>query len=278
MNLDLAIQNTLKRSPMEGAMHGVLSNFGAQYELRSYTENAELADQLFGDAVAVTAPVGDSQLSKAVIPDTGTFAPAAQQSFNQTVTLNGARYIISYSTAGNNYTLSQIQEANGLDRLVNWFKSGGKTQEATTVLLTKYGGDSGHRFLTAIEESTLQDNLKNAVISQVLTNMSPEITAVIQVPAQTEMSLAGTTPVSSQSFNSSSRSNVMEMDLASEYRGVRKLKSDHFMGDTIVPSPLSHLHSGMLRNAEGFNQNPVGQHIAPPTKLAGAPRKNSRSL
>ena len=242
MNLDLAIQNTLKRSPMEGAMHGVLSNFGAQYELRSYTENAQLADQLFGDAVAVTAPVGDSQLSKAVIPDTGTFAPAAQQSFTQTVTLNGARYIISYSTAGNNYTLSQIQEANGLDRLVNWFKSGGKTQEATTVLLTKYGGDSGHRFLTAIEESTLQDNLKNAVISQVLTNMSPEITAVIQV------------------------------------RGVKKLKSDHFMGDAIVPSPLSHLHSGMLRNAEGFNQNPVGQHIAPPTKLAGAPRKNSRSL
>ena len=46
MNLDLAIQNTLKRSPMDGAMHGVLSNFGAQYELRSYTENAELADQM----------------------------------------------------------------------------------------------------------------------------------------------------------------------------------------------------------------------------------------
>ena len=42
MNLDLAIQNTLKRSPMESAMHGVLSNFGAQYELKSYTENAGL--------------------------------------------------------------------------------------------------------------------------------------------------------------------------------------------------------------------------------------------
>lgn len=275
MNLDLAIQNTLKRSPMEGAMHGVLSNFGAQYELRSYTENAKLADQLFGDTVAVTAPVGDTQLSKAVIPADGTFAPEAQQSFTQTVSLNGATYIISYSNDNNNYTLSQVQPTTGFDRFVNWFKSGGKTQEATTVLVTKYGGDSGHRFLTAIEESTLQDNLKNAVISQVLTNMSPEITAVIQVPSQTEMSLAGTSPVSSQSMN---QSNVMEMDLASEYRGVQKLKSDHFMGDTIVPTPLSHLHSGMLRNAEGFNQNPVGQHIAPPTKLAGAPRKNSRSL
>lgn len=275
MNLDLAIQNTLKRSPMEGAMHGVLSNFGAQYELRSYTENAGLAEQLFGDSVAVTAPVGDSQLSKAVLPDDSTFAPATQQSFSQVVTMNGMTYNISYSTDNNNYTLSQVLPASGFDRFVNWFKSGGKSQEASTVLITKYGGDSGHRFLTAIEESTLEDNLKNAVISQVLTNMSPEITAVIQVPAQTEMSLAGTSPVSAQSMN---QSNVMEMDLASEYRGVQKLKSDHFMGDTIVPTPLSHIHSGMLRNAEGFNQNPVGQHIAPPTKLAGAPRKNSRSL
>ena len=149
MNLDLAIQNTLKRSPMEGAMHGVLSNFGAQYELRSYTENAELADQLFGDSVAVTAPVGDSQLSKAVIPDDGTFAPAAQQSFTQTVSLNGSTYIISYSNDNNNYTLSQKQHTTGLDRFVNWIKSGGKTQEANTVIVTKYGGDSGHRFLTA---------------------------------------------------------------------------------------------------------------------------------
>tara|TARA_B100002019_G_scaffold284508_1_gene292265 strand:+ start:1896 stop:2723 length:828 start_codon:yes stop_codon:yes gene_type:complete len=275
MNLDLAIQNTLKRSPMEGAMHGVLSNFGAQYELRSYTENAGLADQLFGDKVAVTAPVGDEQLSKAVLPDNATFAPPAQSSFTQTFNLNGATYIVTYSNDNNNYTLSQVQEASGFDRFVNWFKSGGKSQETSTVLITKYGGDSGHRFLTAVEESTLQDNVKNAIISEVLTNMSPEITAVIQVPSQTEMSLAGTSPVSSQSMN---QSNVMEMDLASEYRGVQKLKSDHFMGDTIVPTPLSHIQSGMLRNAEGFNQNPVGQHIAPPTKLAGAPRKNSRSL
>jgi len=33
MNLDLAIQNTLRRSPMEGAMHGVMSDFGSTYQL-----------------------------------------------------------------------------------------------------------------------------------------------------------------------------------------------------------------------------------------------------
>lgn len=275
MNLDLAIQNTLKRSPMEGAMHGVLSNFGAQYELRSYTENAGLADQLFGDRVGITAPVGDEQLSKAVLPDDATFAPPAMQGFSQVLNINGETYTVSYATANNNFSLTKLRPSTGFDRFVNWFKSGGKDTDTSTVLITKYGGDSGHRFLTSVEESDLNDDVKNAVISEVLANMSPEITAVIQVPSQTEMSLAGTSPVSSQSMN---QSNVMEMDLASEYRGVQKLKSDHFMGDTIVPTPLSHIQSGMLRNAEGFNQNPVGQHIAPPTKLAGAPRKNSRSL
>ena len=275
MNLDLAIQNTLKRSPMEGAMHGVLSNFGAQYELRSYTENAGLADQLFGDSVAVTAPVGDAQLSKTVLPDDATFAPPAVQGFNQTLNIGGETYTVSYTTDNNNWTLSRVVPTTGFDKFVNWFKNGGKNEDATVVLVTKYGGDSGHRFLTAVENADLGEEVRDQVISEVLAQMSPDITAVIQVPAQTELSLAGTSPVSSQSMN---QSNVMEMDLASEYRGVQKLRSDHFMGDTIVPTPLSHIQSGKLRNAEGFNQNPVGQHIAPPTKLAGAPRKNSRSL
>ena len=44
MDLDLAIQNTLKRSPMEGAMHGVLSDFGGTYQLNAYTESASAAE------------------------------------------------------------------------------------------------------------------------------------------------------------------------------------------------------------------------------------------
>jgi len=275
MNLDLAIQNTLKRSPMEGAMHGVLSNFGAQYELKSYTENAGLAQQLFGDSIAVTAPVGDAQLSKTVLPDDSTFAPPAVQGFNQTLNIGGETYLVSYTTGNNNWTLARVVPVTGFDKVVNWFKNGGKSEEASVVVVTKYGGDAGHRFLTAIEGAELTDSVKDQVISEVLAHLSPDITAVIQVPAQTELSLAGTSPVSSQNMN---QSNVMEMDLASAYRGVQKLKSDHFMGDTIVPTPLSPTHSGLPRNAESFNQHPVGQHVAPPTKLAGAPRKNSRSL
>ena len=69
MNLDLAIQNTLKRSPMDSAMHGVMSNFGGQYELKSYTENGNLQERLFGDSVGVTSPVGDENLSKPVLAE-----------------------------------------------------------------------------------------------------------------------------------------------------------------------------------------------------------------
>ena len=45
MNLDLAIQNVMKRSEMEGAMHGVMSNFGASYELMAYTDSAKSAEK-----------------------------------------------------------------------------------------------------------------------------------------------------------------------------------------------------------------------------------------
>jgi len=42
MNLDLHIQNVLKRSEMENAMHGVMDSYGGQYQLTSYSESAKL--------------------------------------------------------------------------------------------------------------------------------------------------------------------------------------------------------------------------------------------
>ena len=56
MNLDLAIQNVLKRSEMENAMHGVMSNFGGTYQLTSYTESAKAAEGILGTPVAHMAP------------------------------------------------------------------------------------------------------------------------------------------------------------------------------------------------------------------------------
>jgi len=273
MDLDLAIQNTLKRSPMEGAMHGVLSNFGAQYELRSYTENAGLAKQLFGDSLGITAPVGDAQLSKAVVPSA--IESDRITGFSQSIIIGDNIYTVSHAPDGNNWELTQSMPATGWNKVMNWLRSAGDDTQNTTIIITKYGDHAVHRFLTDLETSVLGEDVKNQVASEVLARISPEVIAVIQLPAQTDMTLAGPGPLSAQNMN---QSNVMEMELATEYHGVKKLRSDHFMGDTIIPTPISNIHSGLVRNAEGFNQDPVGLHIAPPTKLAGAPRKNSRSL
>jgi hypothetical protein len=277
MDLDLAIQNTLRRSPMDSAMHGVLSNFGGHYELKSYTENAGLADQLFGQSVGITAPVGDANLAK---PTISAGKAPVMGPVNQTFISDATEYTVSYVPEGSNWELVAVTSApSGWDKVVNFFKNGGNTTGNRVVVITKYGDKSAHRFLTALEESSLSDDVKNRTASIVVSALSPEVKAVVAQPAQVPENpdIAGTSPISAQSFN---QSNVMEMDLAAEYKGVRKLRSDSFMGDTVVPTPLSNIGAGMLRNAEGFNQNPVGQHIAPPTKMAGAEsfRKNSRSL
>ena len=278
MDLDLAIQNTLRRSPMDSARHGVLSNFGGHYELKSYTENAGLADQLFGQSVGITAPVGDANLAKPHIG--GTSKSQVVGPVNQTFISDATEYTVSYAPEGANWELVAVTSApSGWDKVVNFFKTAGQSTGNRVVVLTKYGDQSAHHFLSALEESSLSDDVKNRTASIVVSALSPEVKAVVAQPAQVPENpdIAGTAPISAQSFN---QSNVMEMDLAAEYKGVRKLRSDSFMGDTVIPTPLSNIGAGMLRNAEGFNQNPVGQHIAPPTKMAGAEsfKKNSRSL
>ncbi len=53
MNLDLAIQNTLKRSPMENAMHGVVSNLGQNYELFSIPNTVKRAEDMMGQKIVL---------------------------------------------------------------------------------------------------------------------------------------------------------------------------------------------------------------------------------
>jgi len=55
---------------------------------------------------------------------------------------------------------------------------------------------------------------------------------------------------------------------------VTKQKNDTFMGDTVIPQPLSAAQMGMVRTELG---DPVGVHIAPPTRHLGTIKTN-RSL
>ena len=277
MNLDLAIQNTLKRSPMDSAMHGVLSNFGGQYELKSFTENGSLQERLFGDSVGVTSPVGEANLAKPVLREERevvTLQPAVSEELNY----GGRVFKVSFEPANQRWTLIEYIPETGFSGFVNKLMgrpNGGREE----VIAVKMGEAATHRFLTEVETSQLPEELKREIASIGVMSMTPVVSAVSQSlrtdSFDDSIDLAGTAPVSAQSFN---QSNVMEMDLAAEYSGVKKLKSNHFMGDTVIPTPMSHIHAGGFRNAEGFNQNAVGSYVTTPTKVAGGNRKTSRSL
>ena len=277
MNLDLAIQNTLKRSPMDSAMHGVLSNFGGQYELKSFTENGSLQERLFGDSVGVTSPVGEANLAKPVLREQREVV-TLQPAVNQELSYGGRAFKVSFEPANQRWTLIEYIPETGFSGFINKLMgrpNGGREE----VIVVKMGSAATHRFLTEVETSRLPEELKREIASIGVMSMKPVVSAVSQ-SLRTDsfddaIDMAGTAPVSAQSFN---QSNVMEMDLAAEYSGVKKLRSNHFMGDTVIPTPMSHIHAGGFRNAEGFNQNAVGAYVAPPTKVAGGNRKNSRSL
>ena len=277
MNLDLAIQNTLKRSPMDSAMHGVLSNFGGQYELKSFTENGSLQERLFGDSVGVTSPVGEANLAKPVLREEREVV-TLQPAVSEELTYGGRVFKVSFEPANQRWTLIEYIPETGFSGFINKLMgrpNGGREE----VIAVKMGSAATHRFLTEVETSQLPEELKREIASIGVMSMTPVVSAVSQSLRTDSFDdapdLAGTAPVSAQSFN---QSNVMEMDLAAEYTGVKKLKSNHFMGDTVIPTPMSHIHAGGFRNAEGFNQNAVGAYVAPPTKVAGGSRKNSRSL
>ena len=48
MNLDIAIQNSLKPTMMEGAMKSVVANLGTNYEIQAVPMNAKSAEQTKG--------------------------------------------------------------------------------------------------------------------------------------------------------------------------------------------------------------------------------------
>ncbi len=104
MNLDLAIQNVMKRSEMEGAMHGVMSNFGASYELMAYTDSAKSAENILGVTVGHMAP---NSLSRPALEtkraEVYTATPPTQD-----VSTTIGPMTLSYSAASRNWTLSSL--------------------------------------------------------------------------------------------------------------------------------------------------------------------------
>jgi len=275
MDLDLAIQNTLKRSPMESAMHGVLSDFGGTYQLNAYTESANAAESILGTPVAIMAPNSNARAgeSYAATPTPVTKSPPSAGPFSES--FDG--YRLDHSN--NTWTLYRLQT----EKAGFWGRLSGKTDSVSEVpVITREGTRAAQRFLTTLEDPSLPipAPVRSQIAAAVMANLQAGTVNVVQGgysldtdPSDDTIEMAGARPFSAEGFGSTG---PMELRMAPLNNGVAVQRNNTFMGDTLVPKPISNAQIGNLRTPLG---DPVGVHIAPPTKVGTqSALRNSRSV
>ena len=158
MGLDLMIQNQMKRSPMESAMHSVASDLGnGHYQLSAHYQSENEATELLGTPIAKVSP---SALF--VRPPTQKPESKAIASFTQPV----GEYSISYDTTSETWSLNKLTSMNGLKSF--WSNLMGNSNKESQVLFSKSGANSTNRFLTTIEESKLSAKEKSKLVQIVV--------------------------------------------------------------------------------------------------------------
>ena len=272
MDLDLAIQNTLKRSPMEGAMHGVLSDFGGTYQLNAYTESASAAESILGTPVAVMAPYADARPGESYTAPRVTKSPPMSAPFSEA--FDGYRL----EHTGESWTLYRLQT----EKAGFWARLSGKQDTVSEVpVITRDGTRSAQRFLTTLEDPSLPipAAVRSQIASAVMSQLQAGTVNVVQGgysldtdPSDDTIEMAGARPFAAEGFGNG----PMELRMAPITNGVGVQRNDTFMGDTLVPKPLSNAQIGTLRTPLG---DPVGLHVAPPTKVGTrSALRNSRSV
>ena len=271
MNLDLHIQNVLKRSEMENAMHGVMDSYGGQYQLTSFSESAKLAEQVWGVPVGVTSP---NSLSRPSTSATKTIRQAESSGpLDETI---GAGYRLTYSPEDNSWKLFVVTPDEGSIAKF-WNKLTGQTPESERISIQKSGVYAENRFLTELEyRKDISARNKQIIISTVIDHSKSEFTTsyeltkdsqfgpplnvayaeTIQGPfgaslattKQLEMNRAGSQPVSN--FNRAA------VNLSSSH--ARSINTD--MGSFHTPQPLSRAQAGLVQDSLG---NPTNKHFIP---------------
>jgi hypothetical protein len=299
MNLDIAIQNTMKRGPMENAMHGVMDNHGGRYQLTSYNSSAKGAEAIFG------RPMG-SMTNNPLSRPTTTRRVSEAESMGPLSANVGAGYEVEFSPEGEVWTLYRVEEVpkNIGQKIGDFFTGNSDTPEMERTPTIQRGGTySLNRFLTVLNNrSDLSKTLKGQVASIVVQHANTatsnpdftEATTADQAAGQMVSSppvayaegvvtpfgadttltpalagaAAGSQPLSGQSFNST--------NVSIDARGVREQRGG-FGGPTHIPSPLTPSELGIVRDASG---NPPNKHIAQGVTLprTGVRHSNGRSL
>ena len=280
MNLDMAISRELKRSPMENAMHGVSETMGGQHQLKALPQTMATVDELFGTNLGNFTTGGVSRASYQDKADKHT--PS-----NYADVISG--YTLVFDAATNKWCLYngviEQQNPDMLTKVVRFLRGEPTVTPMPPVEITKYGEGSAHRFLTALEtEPDISSDVKKVIANRVVQVMSGDVAmqnlqgghTVADTSQMSTVDIAGSTPVNGNNFNNG----AMELNMAETYTGTRKQRNSTFMGDTVVPAPVSNAQVYQTSSAIGFNQNTAGIINKPPTKvpLQGQFTKTSRSF
>tara|TARA_R100000664_G_C2757070_1_gene145112 strand:+ start:3541 stop:4269 length:729 start_codon:yes stop_codon:yes gene_type:complete len=221
MNLDLAISNTLKRSPMDSAMHGVASNLGdGHYRLNAFYESEEEAKAILGEPLASYIP---NPISAYVRPPTGPPATPNPASFSEEL---GNGYSVSYDQSSQTWSLNKMSVKNGISGFFSRLTGNGDTEAVP--LVSKAGANSMHRFLTTIQEMDLPLELKTA-ITEICVNKTDN-TGISEFVGGQVITSSIDNPLQSDSFLYS-QGEALEI-LASEYVAppvLTQVKSEQFV-------------------------------------------------
>ena len=300
MNLDIAIQNTMKRGPMENAMHGVMDNHGGRYQLTSYSSSAKGAEAILGTKLGTMT---NNPLSR----PTSTRKVSAAETMGPLSQPIGAGYELEFNPDGEVWTLYRLEEVpkTTWDKIMGFFGGdSGDTETERMVTIQRSGTYSLNRFLTVLQNrSDFTSGFKDGITTMVIQHAnksvrnpdfttpktanqsagqivsSPHIAYAegVRTPFGAEMTLTpslaksanGSQPLSAQSFNST--------NVTIHARGVREQRGG-FGGPAHIPAPLTRSQMGTVRDALGNKPN---EHISQGVRVpysALSQYSNGRSL
>ena len=272
MNLDLAIQRELKRSPMDSAMHGVTETMGAGYTLKALPQTLSSVDEMFGLTLGEMRPNAGARAT--LMESRPITAAAFTESFGD--------LSLEWNPENSMWSLTRVASAQDQPSLLGRFfrKIQGEPENNNKIVIVKYGKGSEHRFLTALEtDENIGYETKQSIASKIVSTLNGDKSvASLQrgLTVDDTSEIAGTTPVNASNFNNGQ----LEMNLAESYGGVSKQRNHTFMGDSVIPAPVTKAQVYQNTAAQGFNQNSAGLVNKPPTKMPanGTYTKTSRSL
>jgi hypothetical protein len=150
MGLDLLIQNTMRRSPMEGALHSLGSDLGdGHYRLNAFYSSESEATEILGRAIDYA-------------PNPATLYVAPPNNMNETqkmssITKSFGEFTVSYNGSTSTWTLKKMG--------TGFFA---RLMRRESVLFSKSGQNATNRFLTTVEESTLDPSAKAKITEIVI--------------------------------------------------------------------------------------------------------------